>query len=450
MRSNIINMIILTIIWILCGCNAATTGFRKTVYTEPQPDEDITVYGQLDPVLCSQYFGGFVFILKNNTDKWLALKDLNIVFKNDSAAKYIDVVSQEQLVQWQRVINQQKILDRSEFSGIEKSILDFGTDVSGLSGILGTATDVFGLKKAKLLNKANYPESHLYANDLTLPPGMHTERWILFVSKQHQRLQRLHQVFLNYKVDGQMYESYLNFRQAKENVPFSWLGDSPISWRLIAEPYLIMNRVNAKQTLQTTDMPYHTRFEFPLEEPELGLHAELRKVKSSIIFDILSIRVTDKLRIPDKILESENGRFDVAMFATELLTAYRFLNRKGWVELLAGVRYKRMKYKPEITAGSLDEFKAAWFDPVIGGRLRIDLVEKVYTTIRCDFGGLGLESDFTWNSIFSIGYQFSKRTDIMLRFNGFRTKYTKNKNKSNAFVYNATEYRFLVGAAMQF
>lgn len=443
--------VVLTFLLIsLFGCNS-TTSFRKADMIKPHNNKDVVVYGQLDPQLSSQYFGSFEFIFKNLTQRWLSLENVRVTFRDDSARKYINVVGTEQLVQWGKVIRFQNRLKEASF---EESILSFGTGLPGISTLLGPAADVLGIE-TEGEDTPTYPDNHLYAEELVIPPGMMTEKWILFVSQEHQRIPYLRDIFLEFDINATPYETRLIFREKnKRSAEFDWRVENLKRRRFMVSAYLIMNDVDGDQTFGATNLPLNIGFGFPLDSPEFGFHSEVVSNQLGAIFDIASIDVSDDVTIPDALAPDTEGKFDFDIFTWEVLGLYRFHLPTWSFDLMGGLRYKKLRFRPEITADEAmltDTFKADWFDPIIGGRFLANLSKKIFVIGRGDFGGFGIGSEFTWNSSVGFGYHLTRRTDLTVKLNHVNTRYKDvDDNMPGAFEYDATELRLLLGAAMNF
>jgi hypothetical protein len=80
--------------------------------------------------------------------------------------------------------------------------------------------------------------------------------------------------------------------------------------------------------------------------------------------------------------------------------------RRIRLEATAGGRYTNVNGSFSI-AGLTDRSKDQdWVDPVIGGRVIVDLTERVNAIIQADVGGTSTSDDFTWSATGLLGYGF--------------------------------------------
>ena len=59
-----------------------------------------------------------------------------------------------------------------------------------------------------------------------------------------------------------------------------------------------------------------------------------------------------------------------------------------------------------------------WIDPIVGGIIHVDLMEKLAFRVRGDIGGfdIGSGSDLVWNALAGFGYTLSERTTLWLGY----------------------------------
>jgi hypothetical protein len=95
------------------------------------------------------------------------------------------------------------------------------------------------------------------------------------------------------------------------------------------------------------------------------------------------------------------------------------------LDATAGVRYWNLHNEIELngTGGNVKIDRGSTMsltDPVVGMRARQYLTPKLSLTLRGDFGGFGMTSqmsDFTWQALGLVGYDFTKRFSL---FAGYR------------------------------
>ena len=109
---------------------------------------------------------------------------------------------------------------------------------------------------------------------------------------------------------------------------------------------------------------------------------------------------------------------------------------KGF-EVLAGARYNNLRAEINGPLGRSPSGTQAWWDPIVGARLRLPLGKTFSFNVQGDIGGFGVGSDLTWQAYPYFGWQFAKWGSIQA---GYRFLYLdyKNDGGSRPFKYDAT------------
>ena len=68
----------------------------------------------------------------------------------------------------------------------------------------------------------------------------------------------------------------------------------------------------------------------------------------------------------------------------------------NWFGVLAGARYYNLNLDVRGPMGRTRSGTQEWWDPVVGGQVRLPLAQKVSVRIRGDIGGFGAGSSFAW------------------------------------------------------
>ena len=85
---------------------------------------------------------------------------------------------------------------------------------------------------------------------------------------------------------------------------------------------------------------------------------------------------------------------------------YRIAHGVHQFDMVAGVRYNEVKLEYDIRNLPFDNSRTEnWWDPVVGVRYRYPIADRWTLQLRGDIGGLGIGSDFTWQTIGLIDYQ---------------------------------------------
>jgi len=93
----------------------------------------------------------------------------------------------------------------------------------------------------------------------------------------------------------------------------------------------------------------------------------------------------------------------------------------------AGTRYNNIDLQLKGSLGINPSDTQAWWDPVIGTRLRLPLGGKFSFNVAGDIGGFGVGSDLTWQAFPYFDWQFAKHASLQV---GYRFLFTDYENGS--------------------
>ena len=164
----------------------------------------------------------------------------------------------------------------------------------------------------------------------------------------------------------------------------------------------------------------------------INLHYELQRKRFGLFGDTSILWLEDEADtlIGETDVDSELGIFDLGAM-------YSIIRRPDddmKVDLLAGVRYFRVKTDIEFDNGIDFDGSQDWFDPFIGSRLFTRFNENWVFNIQSDIGGFSLGSDFTWNLNTMLGYEFNDTYSLWLGYRWLDI----DIDKGDSFKYDAT------------
>lgn len=139
-------------------------------------------------------------------------------------------------------------------------------------------------------------------------------------------------------------------------------------------------------------------------------------------------------------------RYDIDYWSADLLGAYRFAdmpidNGGGhgvapnpfevpedgvglFFDVIAGARVWHLEYTMDQIGGpSLVDQQETWVDPVIGGRMVLDLPQGFGLEVRGDVGGFGVGSDFAWNIEVAFSATLAENIAAEIGFRHLQTNY---------------------------
>lgn len=126
------------------------------------------------------------------------------------------------------------------------------------------------------------------------------------------------------------------------------------------------------------------------------------------------------------------------------------------IGVLGGARYTYIRTKvnlevdlPLRTLAFEADNSKGWVDPFVGGRVVWRLGDKWLTSLRTDFGGFGVSSDFMYNVDLEAVYKINKCFSVNAGIRALYTDYQTGSGKGT-FKYNMWNYGPVVGLGMEF
>ncbi len=122
------------------------------------------------------------------------------------------------------------------------------------------------------------------------------------------------------------------------------------------------------------------------------------------------------------------------------------------VQPLVGARVTVLNTEIDLDGGGSNDVGKTWADPVLGARgaIRFGNDNRWSWAMRGDFGGFGAGSDFTWNVLGALGYDFhicSVASTVRL---GARALYQDFRDDGGAFHWDVTQYGPFLALAFHF
>ncbi|HXC99278.1 MAG TPA: hypothetical protein VN048_08045 [Verrucomicrobiae bacterium] len=120
-----------------------------------------------------------------------------------------------------------------------------------------------------------------------------------------------------------------------------------------------------------------------------------------------------------------------------------------YFDAYAGARYNSIQLTMTGPLGVNPSGTEAWWDPVIGSRIRLPVAGKLSFNVSGDIGGFGVGSELTWQAFPFFSFQFTKMASMQL---GYRFLYTDYSTGSgfNQFKYDILTCGPQIGFAVHF
>lgn len=187
---------------------------------------------------------------------------------------------------------------------------------------------------------------------------------------------------------------------------------------------------------QNIDLPFSDVVQ-NLEFAVMGL-AEARKGRFMMGVDATYTNVGKSVKTPFGVLANKIDATNTALMLTGV-AGYGIIDTDmARLDLIAGARLWSVNNDFDARGGLLGGRSwsdgATWVDPLVGAKLRVDLLPNVYVASWAMIGGFGVGSDLMWDLMGGAGYDF---TDNFSLFAGYRA--TKVDYSNDGFVYDVVE-----------
>ncbi|MDD9302678.1 MAG: hypothetical protein HUK40_10230 [Desulfobacter sp.] len=179
------------------------------------------------------------------------------------------------------------------------------------------------------------------------------------------------------------------------------------------------------------------------------LVGEARKGRYGIVADIAYTDIEVEDPTPGPFYSTLNSRTKTWIFSTAGF--YRVVQKdQGFLDLMAGLRYWSVDASLTFGAGLLPgterSNKQDWVDPLIGFKGLIPLGEsKFFLSTSMVAGGFKVGSDFIWDMMANIGYQWTEGFSTTI---GYR--YVKVDYDEDGFVYDVSQEGIILGGPWRF
>lgn len=233
---------IIVLSFLACACASV----RGTNVAQPEQSSDkqlsqkgLIVSGTEMVALGSKHFINLDFSIENNTNKYINIKKISLDFGSPDINSQFQIVTGKDLLAWADAAQQNLTVNNHNTDMILASVYlagatvavaasnDTGVAVAGLAvstGALatGAARDVRNqiqnIERAKLYpnnseRSITVPYSHLAAGDFSVPPALHSKKWVTLYAQNAEMLNKVKgaRIIIEYG-DGQTENFKLNWR----------------------------------------------------------------------------------------------------------------------------------------------------------------------------------------------------------------------------------------------
>ena len=201
------------------------------------------------------------------------------------------------------------------------------------------------------------------------------------------------------------------------------------NWNIAFTPYFWAAELDGDATLRGRTGPVEASFSDLLDNLDIAFMGRLEAWKGEwgLFVDGLYMDLGSEFSTPRGLV---SGDIDVKMTILEFGLGYHLwetqVGKEGSqrlsFDLLGGGRYFNLEGELDIkTNGPLADIvsgrtfrgRQEWVDPIIGGRLKWDIDEKLAAAVRFDFGGFDIGgSNLTWNLVAGIDYKLKDNMSL--------------------------------------
>ncbi len=238
-------------------------------------------------------------------------------------------------------------------------------------------------------------------------------------------------------------------------------------WNIELTPYFWAAELKGDATLRGRTGPVDVGFSDLLDNLDIAFmgRAEAWKGKWGLFLDTLYMDLGAEFSTPQGAISAD---IDVKMTMLEFGLGYRLLettvgqnnDQKLSFDLLGGGRYMNIEGEVDIVVGGplsglglgrTFRRRGEWVDPIVGGRLRWDINEKLAAAVRFDFGGfdIGEGSNLTWNLVAGIDYKLKDNMSLKAGYRIFDLDYDSGSG-INKFGIDAQFRGPIFGLTMKF
>lgn len=206
-------------------------------------------------------------------------------------------------------------------------------------------------------------------------------------------------------------------------------------WKHEFAPYLWGSAMEGTVGIGTVTADAEMSFSDILDDLEFGFMGTYRASRDrySITVDAIYMGLGATEKGPGGMLKA-----DIDLDQVGLEADFGYAVSEGFT-LLGGLRYVSLDADLRVTGPLGNELTASeeqdWVDPVIGAIYAWRLADDWTLNLRGDIGGFGVGSDFAWQGIATLRWQFSPRTALGVAYRHLDMDYEDGKG-SNYFKYD--------------
>jgi hypothetical protein len=180
-----------------------------------------------------------------------------------------------------------------------------------------------------------------------------------------------------------------------------------------------------------------------------SLIGEVRKGKVGVVADVNYSDIEDDEATPGPLFSTLTSQ--TKTWIASMAGFYRFFEQdRAFLDGVAGLRYWSVDSSLKLGAGILPAREIAnreeWVDPIIGLKGLVPLgASKFFVSGFLVLGGLGVGSDFMWDGLLNLGYQWTAMFSTTVGYRYLNVDYDEDD-----FVYDVYQDGLVFGLSWRF
>jgi hypothetical protein len=199
------------------------------------------------------------------------------------------------------------------------------------------------------------------------------------------------------------------------------------------------------------DVEVDESFKDIMETFDFGAMAvtEIRHGRFGVFTDLMYAKTSDAAATPLGIL-ADKVKLESQVLTVTAMGEYRFVDDPRFsFDVMAGGRLWWVDNEISFRGGPLDGVSGddgdTWVDPMIGAKGRFNITPKIFVNGWGMVGGFGAASDFGWDVLGAVGYQFTDRFSTAIGYRALGVDY-----ENDGFKYDVIQHGPIAGMIIRF
>ena len=223
-------------------------------------------------------------------------------------------------------------------------------------------------------------------------------------------------------------------------------------WEISIAPYFWMAGLNGDIALfGLPEVELDESFSDIIKTFDIGAMAvtEVRRGRFGIFSDLMYAKTSDGSGTPRGVL-ADSVELDSQTLTLTAMGEFRVAETpRGSFDVMAGGRLwwvdNELSFSGGVLDGVSDSDGDTWVDPMVGAKWRFNVTPRIFVNGWAMAGGFGVASDFTWDLLGGIGYQFNDTFSTAIGYRALGVDY-----ENDGFVYDVVQHGPIAGVIIRF